>query len=91
MVLLIERGIQEGNGRRSRVNFHSLRRWFITTAINAGQPTHIVSLVVGHKEGRKGMTLGRYWQGADDPLLRACGSRSASGSVMGVYRPRGGS
>jgi integrase len=65
-------GIQEGTGRRSRVNFHSLRRWFITTAINASQPTHIVSLVVGHKEGRKGMTLGRYWQGADDALLRAC-------------------
>ena len=65
-------GIQDGAGRRSLVNFHSLRRWFVTRAINAGQPAHIVSLVVGHKEGRKGMTLGRYWDGADDPILRDC-------------------
>ena len=64
-------GVQEGNGRRSSVNFHSLRRWFITTAINAGQPPHMVSLVAGHSEGRKGMTLGRYWSGADDGALRA--------------------
>jgi integrase len=62
-------GIQEGAGRRSRVNFHSLRRWFITAAINAPQPPHIVSLVVGHKEGREGMTMGRYWQGADDAAV----------------------
>jgi integrase len=65
-------GIQEWTGRRSSVNFHSLRRWFITAAINAPQPPHIVSLVVGHKEGREGMTMGRYWQGADDAALRAC-------------------
>jgi len=65
-------GIQDGTGRRSRVNFHSFRRTFITSAVNAGQPPHVVSLVVGHTEGRKGMTLGRYWQGADDPMLRAC-------------------
>lgn len=64
-------GIQEGTGRRSLVNFHSLRRWFITAAVNAGQPPHMVSLVVGHQEGRKGMTLGRYWQGAQDDALRA--------------------
>lgn len=66
-----ELGIQEGEGRRSRVNFHSFRRWFITAAINAKQPDHFVSLVVGHKEGRKGMTKGRYWQGLDDAALRA--------------------
>lgn len=64
-------GIQEGEGRRSRVNFHSWRRWFSTSAVNSGQPPHMVSLVIGHSEGRKGMTLGRYWQGADDPALRA--------------------
>ena len=64
-------GIQEGTGRRSLVNFHSWRRWFITSAVNAGQPPHMVSLVAGHEEGRKGMTLGRYWQGADDDALRA--------------------
>ncbi len=64
-------GIQEGTGRRSKVNFHSFRRFFITSAVNAGQPGHMVSLVVGHAEGRKGMTLGRYWAGADDEALRA--------------------
>jgi integrase len=62
-------GIQDGTGRRSLVTFHSFRRWFITRAVNAGQPPHIVSLVVGHKEGRK---LGRYWQGAEDDALRVC-------------------
>ena len=64
--------MQDGEGRRSLVNFHSWRRWFVTKAVNAGQPAHIVALVVGHREGRKGMTLGRYWQGADDDALRAC-------------------
>lgn len=64
-------GIQDGEGRRSLVNFHSFRRWFITAAVNADQPPHMVSLVVGHTEGRKGMTLGRYWQGGDDNALRA--------------------
>lgn len=64
-------GIQDGTGRRSLVNFHSFRRFFITAAINAKQPPHLVSLVAGHEEGRKGMTLGRYWQGADDEALRA--------------------
>jgi integrase len=63
-------GLQEGNGRRSRINLHSLRRFFVTTAINAGQPPHVVSLVVGHAEGRKGMTLSRYWAGSEDAALR---------------------
>ena len=63
-------GIQDGEGRRSLVNFHSCRRWFDTAAINAGQPPHVVSLVMGHEEGRKGMTLGRYWGGAEDAALR---------------------
>ncbi len=63
-------GIQDGAGRRSAVNLHSARRWFVSKAVNAGQPPHMVSLVVGHTEGRKGMTLGRYWGGADDEALR---------------------
>ncbi|WP_062115005.1 DUF6538 domain-containing protein [Aureimonas sp. AU40] len=50
--------------RRSLVNFHSFRRWFITEAERAGQPEHIIAAVVGHK--RQGMTLGRYSAG---PLL----------------------
>ncbi len=63
-------GIQDGAGRRSVVNMHSCRRWFVSKAVNAGQPPHMVSLVAGHTEGRKGMTLGRYWGGADDGALR---------------------
>ena len=62
--------IQEGTRRRSRVNFHSFRRWFVTKAINAGQPPRMVSLIVGHQEGREDMTKGRYWPGADDAALR---------------------
>jgi integrase len=65
-------GIQDGEGRRSLVNFHSFRRWFTTAAINANQPPHVVSLLVGHSEGRQGMTLGRYWNGAEDAALRTC-------------------
>jgi len=65
-------GIQEGTGRRSRVNLHSFRRWFTTSAINAGQPERVVALVIGHQEGRKGVMLTSYWGGVDDPVLRAC-------------------
>lgn len=50
--------------RRSLVNFHSFRRWFITQAERADQPESIIAVVVGHK--RQGMTLGRYSAG---PLL----------------------
>ncbi|MBO6508399.1 MAG: tyrosine-type recombinase/integrase [Roseibium sp.] len=50
--------------RRSLVDFHSFRRWFITKAEQADQPENIIAAVVGHK--RQGMTLGRYSSG---PLL----------------------
>jgi hypothetical protein len=50
--------------RRSLVNFHSFRRWFITKAEQADQPESLIAVVVGHK--RAGMTLGRYSGG---PLL----------------------
>ena len=50
--------------RRSLINFHSLRRWFITKAEQADQPESIIAVVVGHK--RAGMTLGVYSGG---PLL----------------------
>lgn len=46
--------------RQSDVDFHSFRRWFVTKAEMAGQPPHLISAVVGHVEGRKGMTLGTY-------------------------------
>jgi len=53
-----------GKRRRSRVNYHSFRRWFITKAEQADQPEHLIAAVVGHK--RKGITLGIYSAG---PLI----------------------
>lgn len=50
--------------RRSRVNFHSFRRWFATEAERADQPESIIAAVLGHK--RNGITLGVYSAG---PLL----------------------
>ncbi|BBF94216.1 tyrosine-type recombinase/integrase [Blastochloris tepida] len=56
--------------RRSLVNFHSFRRWFITKAERAGQAEHIIASVVGH--ARPGMTLGRYSAGPEFEQLRVC-------------------
>lgn len=56
--------------RRSLVNFHSFRRWFITKAEQAGQPENIIRSVVGHK--RPGVTLGVYSGGASVAQRRAC-------------------
>ncbi|TLU71252.1 tyrosine-type recombinase/integrase [Lichenicoccus roseus] len=64
-------GIDAGSSRQSQITFHSLRHWFSTAAINAGEPPHVVAYVMGHKEGRQGMTLGRYWNGAGDTALKA--------------------
>ncbi|MGP9791185.1 tyrosine-type recombinase/integrase [Roseinatronobacter sp. NSM] len=63
--------------RRSRVNFHSFRRWFITEAERAlgelgalGFTTYTISEVVGHKV--EGMTFGTYKGAASDAQRRAC-------------------
>ena len=56
--------------RRSLINFHSFRRWFITQAERAGQPEHIIAAVVGHK--RDGMTLGVYSAGPKIEQAREC-------------------
>ncbi|QTI78329.1 tyrosine-type recombinase/integrase [Roseomonas marmotae] len=56
--------------RRSLVNFHSFRRWFITRAERAGQPPHIIAAVVGH--ARQGMTLGTYSAGPSGEQYRVC-------------------
>ena len=56
--------------RRSKVNFHSWRRWFITKALQANQPTRLVSQVVGHQ--LKGMTEGVYFGGDTIEALQAC-------------------
>ncbi len=57
--------------RQANADFHSFRRWFITKAEQAGQAPHLISFVVGHAEGRQGMTLGRYSRGPSDAQLRA--------------------
>jgi integrase len=56
--------------RRSRVNFHSFRRWFVTEAERAGQMPWVIETVVGHK--RQGMSLGRYSEGSSSKQMRDC-------------------
>lgn len=51
--------------RRSLINFHSFRRWFISRLEQADVPGDLIAAIVGHK--RSGLTLGRYSSG---PLLR---------------------
>jgi integrase len=58
--------------RRSLVNFHSFRRWFVTEAERAGIPESTISSVVGHEEGRKSITLGVYSGGPAWQQMRAC-------------------
>lgn len=61
---------QEGC-RQSDADFHSFRRWFSTMAEQAGQPPHVISAVMGHKEGRQDMTLGVYSGGPSLEQRRA--------------------
>ena len=56
--------------RRSLVNFHSFRRWFITKAERAGFSGDLIAAIVGHK--RTGMTLGRYSEGPEMKMARRC-------------------
>lgn len=62
---------REEGRRRSRVNFHSFRRWFITKALQAGQPERVVKQVVGHSL-QGDVTLGVYFGGDLMPALRKC-------------------
>lgn len=58
--------------RRSLVNFHSTRRWFITETERAGLPEVTVAAVVGHKEARdRGFTFGTYSGGPSGAQRRA--------------------
>jgi integrase len=54
--------------RRSRVNFHSWRRWFITKADQQGHRREDIERTVGHKV--QGMSLGLYSGGASVDQLR---------------------
>jgi integrase len=56
--------------RRSLVNFHSFRRWFITKAEQAGIPETTIAAVVGHK--RQGETFGTYSRGPSMEQFRLC-------------------
>jgi integrase len=56
--------------RRSLVNFHSFRRWFITKAEQAGQPEPTIRAIVGHR--REGITLGVYSSGPSLEQRRTC-------------------
>lgn len=51
--------------RRSRVNFHSFRRWFVTSALRAGQELRVVKQIVGHKLPKADVTLGAYFRDGD--------------------------
>lgn len=55
--------------RRSLVNFHSFRRWFITKAERAAVNGDLLAAIVGHK--RSGLTLGRYSEGPDMDAARS--------------------
>lgn len=49
--------------RRSKVDFHSFRRWSTTQAERAGAYAPVIEAIVGH--AREGMSLGRYSAGLD--------------------------
>lgn len=57
--------------RRSKVNFHSFRRWFATKAEEAGQRENVVAAVMGHSKN-VGLTFGHYSKAALIELKRQC-------------------
>jgi integrase len=58
--------------RRSLVNFHSARRWFIVQARYAGHSVETIKDVVGHAPDKKDITFGVYTKGASDKQMRDC-------------------
>ncbi len=58
--------------RRSLVNFHSFRRWFITQCEQAGIPVSTISFVAGHEDGRREMALSVYSDGPAWRQMREC-------------------
>ena len=61
---------REQGRKQSNIDFHSFRRWFITTARNAGIDRATVAAVVGHEVGN--ITDDVYSGGPSEALLRAC-------------------
>jgi integrase len=56
--------------RRSNIDFHSWRRWFVTKAREAGIDRAVVAAVVGHETGN--ITDDVYSGGPSAKLKRAC-------------------
>jgi len=57
--------------RRSKVNFHSFRRWFATKCEEAGQRENVVARVMGHERGLS-ITFAGYSKPQLRGLLEAC-------------------
>lgn len=57
--------------RRSKVNFHSFRRFFATRAEEAGQRGNVVAAVMGHSKN-VGLTFGHYSKAQLTELKREC-------------------
>jgi integrase len=51
------------DNRRSRVNFHSFRRWFITKGERTKPPIGMIEALVGRS--RKGISLAIYSEGPE--------------------------
>ena len=66
--------------RQGRIDMHSLRRWFVSAARNAGIDRAVVAAVVGHEAGN--ITDDVYSGGPSAELMRAC--------VEAVKLPGGG-
>lgn len=58
--------------KMSRVNFHSFRRWFISEAVKAGTPMHVLRQVVGHEQPKSDVTLSTYFRGELEQAKAAC-------------------
>ncbi len=57
---------------RSRIDFHSFRRWFVTEAVrHSGHPLWVVQEIVGHATGKQSVTIGTYFGGSLDEQLVA--------------------
>jgi hypothetical protein len=56
----------------SLVNFHSFRRWFVSEAVKAGTPVHVIRQVVGHEQPKSDVTLSTYFKGELTEAKRAC-------------------
>lgn len=57
--------------RRSKVDFHSFRRWFAHECEVAGQSETVVARVMGHEKGL-GLTFGTYSQAKPLEMMKAC-------------------